>query len=177
MVSHIADICHNRHNWRWCLFFKPVPFFVERTRNFGQSWPIHVSCCEFTHFLVYFYRAKLCSRVPKLTNIRYGVTLCDSHNNGSVLSFPWEGLHAARWIGVCARSFLVFCPFAFWFPVLYTYRKELNVAERELLLSVRMSAPLPFFTSSQSTWQTGTPPGLRLLLRDQPLIVAEAPYD
>ena len=27
----IPDICHNRHNRRWCTFFKPVYLFPERT--------------------------------------------------------------------------------------------------------------------------------------------------
>ena len=34
----IADSCHNR---RWCTLFKPVPFFAQRTQNFGLFWPIH----------------------------------------------------------------------------------------------------------------------------------------
>ena len=33
-----ADICNNR---RWCTYFKPVPFFAQRTQNFGLFWPIH----------------------------------------------------------------------------------------------------------------------------------------
>ena len=47
----IADICHYRHRRRWCPFFNMVPFFAQRTRNLG------LFCCEFTHFLVFFYRA------------------------------------------------------------------------------------------------------------------------
>ena len=32
----IADICHHRHHRRWCTFFRPVPFFALRPRNFGK---------------------------------------------------------------------------------------------------------------------------------------------
>ena len=37
----LPDICHNRHNQRWCtFFFKPVPFFAQITQNVGLFWPI-----------------------------------------------------------------------------------------------------------------------------------------
>ena len=29
----IAHICHNRHNRRWCTFFKPADLFPHRTRK------------------------------------------------------------------------------------------------------------------------------------------------
>ena len=52
----IADICPHRHHWRWCTFFKLVPFVAQRMRNLGLSWPI---------------LAILSGGVSKLTNIRY----------------------------------------------------------------------------------------------------------
>ena len=36
----IADICHNRHNRRWCTLLEPVPFFPQRMQNFDLFWPI-----------------------------------------------------------------------------------------------------------------------------------------
>ena len=41
-------------------FFQSGAFFARRMQNFGQFWTIMLFCCEFTHFLVYFYRAKIC---------------------------------------------------------------------------------------------------------------------
>ena len=54
--SHRANISQHRH--------RPVYFLAYRTRNL-------LSCREFTHFLVYFYRPKWYGGVSKLTNIRY----------------------------------------------------------------------------------------------------------
>ena len=33
----LPDICHDRHDRRWCTFFKPVYIFATRTRNFGRT--------------------------------------------------------------------------------------------------------------------------------------------
>ena len=56
VYNYIADICHNRHNRQWCTFSSRVSF-LHRERKilayFGQFW---LFCCEFMHFLVYFYR-------------------------------------------------------------------------------------------------------------------------
>ena len=32
-VSGTPDNCHNRHNRRWCTFFKPAYLFPQRTQN------------------------------------------------------------------------------------------------------------------------------------------------
>ena len=49
-----------------------VLFSIKGMQNVGPLWPIWLFCREFTHFLVYFYRAKYCDGVPKFTNMRYG---------------------------------------------------------------------------------------------------------
>ena len=43
--SAMADICHHRHRrWFTCFFFKPVPFFAQRTQNVNLFWPILFFC-------------------------------------------------------------------------------------------------------------------------------------
>ena len=71
----IADICHRRHHRWWCTSL--CPFFHRK----AKCWPIFaffayfclfcLFCYEFMHFLVFFYRAKQCGGVGKLTNIMY----------------------------------------------------------------------------------------------------------
>ena len=47
----IANIRHHSHchNRRWYTSFKSVPFFAQRTRNFGLFW---LFCCKFAQCLV-----------------------------------------------------------------------------------------------------------------------------
>ena len=51
----IAHICHH---WRWCAFFKPVPFLHREREIVAYFGQFGLFCCEFTQFLVYFYTAK-----------------------------------------------------------------------------------------------------------------------
>ena len=68
-----ADICHTGHNQRWCAFFTSLSFFAERMQNFGKFWLF--GWCEFTHFLVYFYRSKYCGGVSTWKKMRHGLII------------------------------------------------------------------------------------------------------
>ena len=54
----IANICHDRHNQRLSTFFEPVPPLHSKREMLAYYGQFGLFCCELTHFLVYFYRAK-----------------------------------------------------------------------------------------------------------------------
>ena len=35
----IAHISHDRQDWQWCTFLKPVPLLASITLNIGPFWP------------------------------------------------------------------------------------------------------------------------------------------
>ena len=52
LFENIENICHNQHNRRWCTFWQRESEILIYVSQFWQF------CCEFTHFLVYFYKTK-----------------------------------------------------------------------------------------------------------------------
>ena len=97
----IADICHNRHNRRWCTFFKTVYFLAKRTRNFGPFWLVWAILSQTYACTVWrnFYRPKKCGGASKLTNVRNKYCQRSSTNTYilQIIYFCLEILIPAGW--------------------------------------------------------------------------------
>ena len=77
-------------------FLSPCIILQTKHKILAFFGPFDLVCCEFEHFLVYFYRLKKCGGVPKLTNIRYVKMLGSSvfseckvipHSSSSIAEF------------------------------------------------------------------------------------------
>ena len=82
----IADIGHNRHIRQWCTFFKPVPFFAQRTQNLNLFWPILLQV--YAPFGVLLQGGG----VPKLTNVCYALGSSELDKRVSMIELRMRNL-------------------------------------------------------------------------------------